>query len=189
MSMIGFEARIVLLGYALLQDGMEYSCVGTRNSYDIYFYPHCPVYILRIFIFEFQQRTPIDYSGVMLVISANVHPSDLETAKDFLDTAIFAWFVSPYSSLPGRDSTLGTAVFIAGLVVALVYCTPSSIKNMGSRTGRAGFQIDQRFYRVGSLIILCHNAVVLPAGTWVYGLQSYGLHPSPGVVYSSPGSG
>ncbi len=93
----------------------------------------------RIFIFE-GSRNATDAGAL-----AGSYLSDLrymsirliaETAKDFLNTSAFAWFVMPYQLISSAQySNLGIAILIAGLVVGLVFLYLSFFQEAGDWRG------------------------------------------------------
>jgi hypothetical protein len=111
----------------------------------------------------------------------------LETVKDFLDTTVFAWFVSPYTSISTtRYSNLGTAVFVAVLVIGLVFLYSYIYKKT-----RGSDQIENEsvliweFLILGSVLILGAVIPVIFSGRQLDlfdAYKSYGLHPISGVV-------
>jgi hypothetical protein len=101
--MIGFEAtRLILLGYVLYQDGIrKFSSLAREILKRIWPYWVVTAGFLywRVFIFE-GSRNATDVSGLAGNYLNNfrfmIVRLIVETAKDFLDTSIFAWFVQPY---------------------------------------------------------------------------------------------
>jgi hypothetical protein len=112
----------------------------------------------------------------------------LETAKDFLDTTIFAWFVEPYQLLSlAPHSNLAFALLIAGLVAALVLLYMFLFKKWwGADYNEAETpRLMKDFIWIGALVVLCAIAPVILSDRQVElydPYKSYGLHPIPGVV-------
>jgi hypothetical protein len=111
----------------------------------------------------------------------------LETLKDFWDATIFSWFVTPYTMIAAtRYSNLGTAVFIAGLVVVLVLLYRYLFKrNWGLNQGENKSTLMRDFFLIGSFLILCAVVPVIFSGRQLDlfdTYKSYGLHPIPGVI-------
>ena len=197
--MIGFEGtRILLLGYALFQRGIRDLRALVRETFRRV-WPYLVVtagfLYWRIFIFESSRRAT-DASRL-----ADNYLSDfrnmslrlvLETVKDFLDTSIFAWFVGPYQMISAtRYAYLGTAVFTAGLVIALVWLYGFIYKKLWVLDRTETEPVLRRdFIWIGSLVILCAIIPVIFSGRHVElfdAYKSYGLHPIPGVVLFTTG--
>ncbi|HLO15099.1 MAG TPA: hypothetical protein VK206_09730, partial [Anaerolineales bacterium] len=126
--MIGFEGtRLVLLGYVLFQEGFK----DFRSLAREIFKRIWPYWIItagflywRLFIFSGARNATDasqlarDYLGNLRFMSLRVI---VETAKDFLDTSIFAWFVQPYQLFSAASySNLGFALLVAGVVALSV---------------------------------------------------------------------
>src|SRR5215208_167441 len=193
--MIGFEGtRLLLLGYALFQEGFKdfRSLVREvlRRAWPYWLVTAGFLY-WRVFIFE-GSRNATDVSGLAGGYLGNFRYMSLrliiETAKDFLDTSIFAWFVQPYqlfSAAPYAD--LGYALLIAALVAGSVLLYTFLFKN---RWG-AGYneaetpRLIRDFLWLGALVIICAVLPVILSGRQVElydTYKSYGLHPIAGVA-------
>jgi hypothetical protein len=193
--MIGFEGtRLILLGYALYQDGFK----DIRSLAREIIKRAWPYWIVtagflywRIFLFE-GSRNATDVSGLAGSYLSNFRYMSirviLETAKDFLDTTIFAWFVEPYQLLSlAPYSNLVFALFIAGLVAALVWLYMFLSKKWW---GVADDQVEaprlmKDLIWMGALVVLCTVGPVILSDRQVElydPYKSYGLHPIPGVV-------
>jgi hypothetical protein len=111
-----------------------------------------------------------------------------ETAKDFLDTSIFAWFVQPYQLISTAPySNLSFAFFIAGIVAVLVLLYSFLFKNRwGIDESEAETpRLIKDFTWIGALVIVCAILPVILSGRQVElydTYKSYGLHPIAGVV-------
>ena len=125
--MIGFEAtRLLLLGNVLFQNGYKKIrplLWEVFKRFLPYLFVITGFLYWRVFIFEGSRnatdvsRLATDYLGNLRYMSIRLI---LETVTDFLDTTIFAWFVQPYQLLStARYSNLGSAVFIAAIIIAL----------------------------------------------------------------------
>ena len=192
--MIGFEgARLVIIGYALFQKGAR----GFRSLIWETFKIAWPYLLVtaaflywRVFIFEGARRATDagrlaqNYLADLRYMSLRLI---LETVKDFLDSSVFAWFVSPYTFISAtRYSNLGTAVLAAGLMIGLVLLYRFIYK----KTGRVD-QVENEpllirdFLILGSVLILCAVIPVIFSGRQLDlydAYKSYGLHPISGVV-------
>ena len=192
--MIGFEGtRILLLGYALFQDGIKdlrKLVVETLKRVWPYLLVTAGFLYWRMFMFESTRRATDtgalveSYLGNFRYMSLRLI---LETIKDFLDTAIFAWFTMPYNLISAtRYSHLGTAVFVAGLVIILVLLYTFIFRSWhqgGQSENDAG--LIGKFTGIGAFVILCAILPVIFSGRQVDlydAYKSYGLHPIPGVV-------
>ena len=112
----------------------------------------------------------------------------IETAKDFLDTSIFAWFVQPYQLFSTATySNLGFALLIAALVASFVLLYTFLFK----KWWRAGYnetetpRLIRDYLWIGAVVIVCAVAPVIFSGRQVElydSYKSYGLHPIAGVV-------
>ena len=192
--MIGFEGtRLLLIGYALYQRGVR----GIRSLIFETLKIAWPYLLVtaaflywRVFMFE-GSRNATDVGGL-----AGSYLSDLrymsirlimETAKDLLNTSLFAWFVMPYQLIASAlYSDLGVALLIAALVIGLVLLYAYLFKR---RQGADDEDAAPRLYLdliwLGVLITLCAVLPVIFSGRNVelYDVyKSYGLHPIPGVV-------
>jgi hypothetical protein len=193
--MIGFEGtRLILLGYVLYQDGFK----DIRSLAREIIKRAWPYWVVtagflywRIFVFE-GSRNATDVSGLAGSYFSNFRYMSirviLETAKDFLDTTIFAWFVEPYQLLSlAPYSNLVFALFIAGLVAALVWLYMFLSKKWW---GVADNQVEaprlmKDLIWMGALIVLCAVGPVILSDRQVElydPYKSYGLHPIPGVI-------
>lgn len=193
--MIGFEGtRLILLGYVLYQEGFK----EIRSLASEIIKRAWPYWVVtagflywRIFIFE-GSRNATDVSGLAGSYLSNFRYMSirviLETAKDFLDTTLFAWFVEPYQLLsPATYSNLVFALLIAGLVAALVFLYMFLFKKeWGAEYNEAETpRLMQDFLWMGALVVLCAVAPVILSDRQVElydPYKSYGLHPIPGVV-------
>jgi hypothetical protein len=193
--MIGFEGtRLILLGYALFQDGIRNirSLVGEiiKRAWP-YWVVTAGFLYWRIFIFE-GSRNATDVSGLAGGYLSNFRYMSirviLETAKDFLDTSIFAWFVEPYQLFSlATYSHLVVALLIAGIVAGLVWLYIVLFRKWWEISdNEAGSpQLMKDFFWMGALIILFAISPVILSGRQVDlydSYKSYGLHPIPGVV-------
>ena len=192
--MIGFEgARLIIIGYALFQKGVR----GFRSLISETFKIAWPYLLVtaaflywRVFIFEGSRRatdagrlaagylSDLRYMSLRLI---------LETVKDFLDSSVFAWFVSPYTFISAtRYSNLGTAVFVAGLIIGLVLLYRFIYKKTkGVDQVENEPLLIRDFLILGSVLILCAVIPVIFSGRQLDlydSYKSYGLHPISGVV-------
>ncbi len=145
----------------------------------------------RIFIFE-GSRNATDVSGLAGSYLSNFRYMSirviLETAKDFLDTTIFAWFVEPYQLFSlAPYSNLAFALLIAGLVSALVLLYMFLFKKWwGADDDEAETpRLMKDFIWMGALVVLCAIVPVILSDRQVElydPYKSYGLHPIPGVI-------
>jgi hypothetical protein len=193
--MIGFEGtRLILMGYVLYQEGFK----EIRSLASEIIKRAWPYWVVtagflywRIFIFE-GSRNATDVSGLAGSYLSNLRYMSirviLETAKDFLDTTIFAWFVEPYQLLSlAPYSNLAFALLIAGIVAALVWLYIFLFKKRwGVDYNEAETpRLMKDFIWMGSLVVLCAVAPVILSDRQVElydPYKSYGLHPIPGVV-------
>jgi len=193
--MIGFEGtRLILLGYALFQDGFR----GFRSLAREILKRIWPYWIAtagflywRIFIFE-GDRNATDVSNLAGSYLSNFRYMSvrliIETAKDFLDTSIFAWFVQPYqlfSTAPYAD--LGYALLIAGIVASLVLLYTILFKKWwGADYNEAETpRLIKDFIWIGALVLVCAILPVILSERQVElydTYKSYGLHPIAGVA-------
>ncbi|HET9913247.1 MAG TPA: hypothetical protein VFQ13_15230 [Anaerolineales bacterium] len=192
--MIGFEGtRIILLGYSLWQDGIKNVRALIREVFTRvwpYLLVTAGFLYWRIFIFD-SSRNATDAGRLAENYFADLRHMSfrliLETVKDFLDTSIFAWFVTPYQLIAtSRYAYLGTAVFIAGVVIVLVLLYTVIYKRMWDTDAVEKDSLLLRdFMGIGSLVILCAIVPVIFFGRNVElsdTYKSYGLHPIPGVI-------
>jgi hypothetical protein len=192
--MIGFEgARLLLIGYLLFQKGIRNVRTLIWETFKIawpYLLVTAAFLYWRIFIFEGARRSTDAgrLAGSYLVDLRHMSLRlILETVKDFLDTSIFAWFVTPYTMISAtRYSNLGAAVFTAGLVIALVFLYRYIYKRTwGLDQGGNESVLIRDFLVIGSFLILCAVIPVIFSGRQVDlfdAYKSYGLHPIPGVI-------
>ena len=192
--MIGFEGtRILLLGYSLFQEGIK----GLRSLVRETLKRVWPYLLVtggflywRMFMFESTRRatdTGLLVEGYLGNFRSMSLRLILETVKDFLDTSIFAWFTMPYNLIAStRYSHLGTAVFIAGLVIVFVLIYTFIHRKLGGMDqSEKDSLLLREFIWIGSLVILCAIIPVIFSGRQVDlydAYKSYGLHPIPGVV-------
>jgi len=192
--MIGFEGtRLILLGYVLYQEGFKDIRSLAREIVKRawpYWLVTAGFLYWRIFIFE-GSRNATDVSGLAGSYLGNFRYMSIrlviETAKDFLDTFVFAWFVEPYQLFSlAPYSNLGLAVLIAGIVVAMVLFYMFLFKKWwGAKYSEETPRLMKDFIWMGALFILCAVAPVILSDRQVdlYDpYKSYGLHPIPGVV-------
>jgi hypothetical protein len=193
--MIGFEGtRLILLGYVLFQNGVRgfrsLATEITRRAWP-YWVVTAGFLYWRVFIFE-GSRNATDVSGLTESYLSNFRYMSIrliiETAKDFLDTSIFAWFVQPYQLFSTAPySRLGYALLIAGIVASLVLLYSLLFKKWWgedyneSETPR----LVKDFIWIGALVIICAVLPVILSDRQVElydSYKSYGLHPIAGVV-------
>jgi hypothetical protein len=193
--MIGFEGtRLILLGYTLFQDGYKDIRSLARETLKRiwpYWIVTAGFLYWRVFIFA-GSRNATDVSGLAGNYLHNFRSMatqvTLETAKDFLDTSVFAWFVQPYQLFSYSSySNLGFALLIAGIVVASVLLYAFLFKKWrGVEEEEAGTPgLRKNFLWIGALVILCAILPVTLSGRQVElydSYKSYGLHPIPGVI-------
>jgi hypothetical protein len=193
--MIGFEGtRLILLGYVLFQEGFKDIRSLTREIIKRawpYWLVTAGFLYWRIFIFS-GSRNATDVSGLAGNYLSNFRYMSIrlliETAKDFLGTSIFAWFVEPYQLFSlAQYSNLGFAVLIAGIVAMLVLLYMFLFKKLWGieynepQTPR----LMKDFIWIGALVILFAVSPVILSDRQVdlYDpYKSYGLHPIPGVI-------
>jgi hypothetical protein len=193
--MVGFEGmRLLLLGYILFQDGFKTFRSLSREMLKK-FWPYLVAVAgflyWRLFIFEGSRnatdasRLVGDYINNLRYMSIRLI---LETATDFLDTTIFAWFVKPYQLLSTtRYSNLGSAILIAAVVIALVMLYMFLFKRWwGVEYDEAESpRLMKEFIWIGAFTTLCAVFPVILSGRQVElgdAYKSYGLHPIGGVV-------
>ena len=126
--MIGFEGvRLLLLGFVLFRDGVRnVRSLVTESLKKFWPYLIATAGFLywRIFVFE-STRNATNASRIAESYLGNLRYMSIrlifETAKDFLDVTLFAWFVQPYQLFSSaRYSYLASAFFMAALVIALI---------------------------------------------------------------------
>lgn len=193
--MIGFEGmRLLLLGYVSFRQGFKQLRSGLMEIFKRawpYWLVTAGFLYWRIFIFEGSRNATDasklagDYLGNFRYMSIRFI---METAKDFLDTSIFAWFVTPYQLFSDAlYSNLAFALLIAGVVIALVVLYTFLYKKWwGTEYNESDPPLLRRdFLSIGALVILCAVTPVILSGRHVElydAYKSYGLHPIPGVV-------
>jgi hypothetical protein len=193
--MIGFEGtRLILLGYALFQDGFK----QFRSLIKEIFKRIWPYWVVtagflywRVFIFE-SSRNATDVSGLAGSYFGNFRYMSVrliaETIKDFLDTSIFAWFVQPYQLFSTAPySNLGYAFLIALIVASLVLLYASLFRKWwGADYSESDTpRLVKDFLWIGALVIVCAIVPVILSDRQVElydSYKSYGLHPIAGVV-------
>ena len=193
--MIGFEGmRLILLGYVLFQDGFrEFRTLVREISKRIWPYLLVTAGFLywRVFIFE-GARNATDAFGLAGSYLSNFRYMSirlvLETAKDFLDTSVFAWFVEPYQLFSVAPySNLTYAFLIAGTVAALVLLYTTLFKKWwGAEFNEAETShLMKDFIWIGAIVVVCAILPVILSDRQVdlYDTyKSYGLHPIAGVI-------
>src|SRR6266487_967037 len=193
--MIGFEGtRLLLLGYTLYQEGFKEIRSLVREILKRiwpYWVVTAGFLYWRIFIFE-GARNATDVSALAGNYLSNLRYMFtrviIETAKDFLDTSIFAWFVQPYQLFSAAPySNLGYALLIAGIVTSLILLYTFLFKKWwGVHYNEAETpRLMKDFIWIGALVIICAVAPVILSDRQVElydAYKSYGLHPIPGVV-------
>jgi hypothetical protein len=193
--MIGFEGtRLLLLGYALFLEGFrKFRPLATETLKR--FLPYAAVtagfLYWRLFIFE-GSRNATDASQLAGGYLSNLRHMSirliLQSAKDFLDLSIFAWFVKPYQLLSDSTfSSMGTAVLIAALVIGLALFYTSLFKKWwGADYSEAETpHLLKEFLAIGALTVVFGVVPVIFSGRQVDlydAYKSYGLHPIGGVV-------
>jgi hypothetical protein len=193
--MIGFEGtRLILLGYVLFQDGVR----DFRSLVREIFKRAWPYWVVaagflcwRVFIFE-GSRNATDVSGLAGSYLNNFRFMSLrliiETAKDFLDTTIFAWFVQPYQLFSTAPySNLGFALLVAGIVASLVLLYTFLFRKWwrDDDDEPAAPRRVRDFIWIGALVTIFAILPVIFSERQVElydSYKSYGLHPIPGVV-------
>jgi len=194
--MIGFEGtRLILLGYALFQEGAK----DIRSLVREVLKRIWPYWIVtagflywRVFLFE-GSRNATDVSGLAGSYLSNFRYMFMrlmvESAKDFLDTSIFAWFVQPYQLISTAPySNLGFALLIAGIVASLVLLyTVLFKKRWGSDSSSEAetSRLTKDLTWIGALVIACAVLPVILSDRQVElynAYKSYGLHPVAGVA-------
>jgi hypothetical protein len=193
--MIGFEGtRLILLGYTLFQEKTrEFRALAGEILKRIWPYWVVTIGFLywRLFVFE-GSRNATDVSGLAGSYISNLRYMSirliLETAKDFLDASIFAWFIGPYQLFSvALYSNLAVALLIAGIVVSLVlFYTVLFKKWWGVEYNESDtHRLIKDFIWIGALIIIFAISPVILSGRQLDlydSYKSYGLHPISGVV-------
>jgi hypothetical protein len=198
--MIGFEGtRLILLGYVLFQAGFKkLRSLAAEILKRIWPYWVVTAGFLywRVFIFEGERNATdasqliTDYLGNFRYMSIRLI---LETAKDFLDTSIFAWFVGPYQLLSTAPySNLVFALLIAGIVTTVVLLYMFLFKKQWEADDHEPetLRLMKDFLWIGALIILFAISPVIFSDRQVDlydAYKSYGLHPIGGVVLFTAG--
>jgi hypothetical protein len=193
--MIGFEAtRVLLIGYVLYQEGFkEFRSLAREVIKRVWPYWVVTAGFLywRIFLFE-GSRNATDVSGLAGNYLSNFRYMSirviLETAKDFLDTSVFAWFVEPYQLFSlATYSNLIFALLIAGLVAGLawlyMFLFQKRWETNDNETETSHLMKD--FIWMGALVIVFAILPVILSDRQVDlydSYKSYGLHPIPGVI-------
>lgn len=193
--MIGLEGmRLVLLGYFLFQAGFKEVRALARAMLKVW-WPYAIVSAVflywRLFIFE-GSRNATNVSKLAGGYLANLSHMALQlvfgTAKDFLDTSIFAWFVRPYYLFSGAEyANLGIALLIAVVVVGLIWLYLFLFKRWWEAESESGGtpRPFKEFIWIGAVILVCAIAPVIASGRQVDlndPYKSYGLHPMAGAV-------
>jgi len=193
--MIGLEGmRLVLLGYALFQKGFREIRSWFKEFIKQWWpYPLAAAGFLywRLFMFDSTRkatdaaRLAGDYLGNLRSMSIRLI---LETAKDFLDTSVFAWFVKPYQLVSDAEySELGRAVLIAVVVMALVLLYIFLFKKWweSDHAEKQTSALAKAFILIGVFIVVfaVFPVTLSDRGVDLYdAYKSYGLHPIAGVV-------
>ena len=193
--MIGFEGtRLILLGYVLFQQGsrdFRSLAKGTLRRIWPYWIVTAGFLYWRLFIFT-STRKATNVSGLAVSYLSDIRHMSLrlivETAKDFLDTSFFAWFVQPYQLFSmARYRDLGYALLIAGIVASLVLLYTFLSKKWWEMDGSEAEspRLTKKFLWIGALAIVCAIVPVVVSDRQVDlfdTYKAYGLHPIPGVI-------
>lgn len=192
--MIGFEGlRLVLLGYLLFRDGLRaFRSLAKEILKKWWPYPIVVAVFLywRLFIFD-SSRNATDASGLFGDYLGNLRYMSIrllfETAKDFLDTSILAWFVKPYHSFASAEySALTSALLIGGLVALLIFIYSFLTRKLwDAEYNEETPGLIKDFIWIGTFAIVCAVSPVVLSGRQVDltdAYKSYGLHPIAGVV-------
>ena len=193
--MIGLEGmRLVLLGYALFQEGYKKIRPLILELLKQWWpYPIVSVGFLywRFFIFE-GSRTATDATRLAKNYFGDIRHMSVrlafETAKDFLDTSIFAWFVKPYLLFSETPYTnLGRALLIAVVVIAFVLLYSFLYRKYweANHEEEDTSGLTKSFILIGAFIIICAVFPVIISGRQLDlfdAYKSYGLHPIGGVI-------
>ena len=187
--MIGLEGmRLALLGYALYQasfTGWRALAMQTLKRWWPYPIAMAGFLYWRIFLFD-GARNATDAGKLAGSYLGNLRSMSLrlvfESAKDFLDTTIFAWFVKAYHSFSGAEySNLALALLIAGIITGLVLGYSFLTKDNGENSPRP----IRDLLLLGAFSTICAIVPVVASGRDVDlgdAYKSYGLHPIGGVV-------
>jgi hypothetical protein len=193
--MIGFEGvRLLFLGFALFRDGVRNIrslVIESLKKFWPYLIATAGFLYWRIFIFE-STRNATDASRIVEGYLGNLRNMSLrlvlETAKDFLDVTIFAWFVKPYQYFSSaRYADLANALLMAILVIAFVLLYEFLFKKWwGVDINEAeALQLTKEFFWIGICITVFAILPVVLSERQVDlndAYKSYGLHPIGGVV-------
>jgi hypothetical protein len=187
--MIGFEGtRLLLLGYALFQDGIREPRILAKNIFKRW-WPYVVVtagfLYWRFFIFTSTRKATDAGQLAENYLSNLSHMSIrlvIETAKDILDTTILAWFVNFYRLITDAEyADLGAAVLMTGCVLIVVWL----YSRWWGRNTEHDTPRPQDLIWLGVIITFF---AVFPVVLSDRGLElndtykSYGLHPISGVV-------
>lgn len=193
--MIGFEGtRLLLLSYVLFQNGVrEFRALARevlKRIWPYWLITLCFLY-WRVFMFE-GDRNATDVSGLAGNYFSNFRFMSirliLETAKDFLDTSVFAWFVEPYHQFSlAPYSNLVFALIVAAIVAFLVWLYTSLSRTRWRMEDHEQDtpRLRRDFLWIGALVTLFAISPVIASGRQMdlYDpYKSYGLHPIPGVM-------
>ena len=193
--MIGFEAiRLLLLGYVLFRNGVRnIRKLVWEIAKKIWPYVVTTAGFLywRIFVFE-SIRQATNASRIVGNYFGNLRSMSIrlifETAKDFLDVTLFAWFVQPYQLFSSaRYSDMASALFMAILVIALVLLYTLLFKKwwgVGINEPEIP-RLIKEFVWIGALatIFAVFPVILSERQVDLYdSYKSYGLHPIGGVV-------
>ncbi len=193
--MIGLEGmRLALLGYVLFRDRFTtWRALALDVLKKWWPYPIAMAGFLywRVFLFD-GARNATDASKLAGSYLSNLRSMSIravfETAKDFLDTSIFAWFVKPYNLFANAQySNLAFALLVAVVVVALVLAYTFLLKRWWGLDPNADVKprpIKDLIW-IGAFIVLCAVLPVVASGRDLDlgdAYKSYGLHPVGGVA-------
>jgi hypothetical protein len=190
--MIGLEGmRLALLGYAIFQTGFTtWRTLAVATLKKWWHYPIIMAGFLcwRIFLFD-GARNATDASKLAGSYLGNLRSMSLrlvfESAKDFLETTIFAWFVKPYHLFSGAEySNLAVALLTAAVVIGFVLTYSFLLKRTGELEESNPRPIKD-WLLLGAFSVVCAVVPVVASGRDVDlgdAYKSYGLHPIGGVV-------
>lgn len=141
----------------------------------------------RFFIFESTRKATSEMAILAGLKAGSLRPLlslALETAKDFMDTVLYAWGVPPYRLFASATySQLGLALFWAGLAVLLtvVYLRLGNSSQPGTETDESNFSL--WLILAGIFAVLVTLVPVTLAGRQVLfnGFERYTLQASLGV--------
>ncbi len=193
--MIGFEGtRVLLLGYVLFQAGCKDFRSLIREIFKrwwLYLLATAGFLYWRMFIFE-GARNATDTTRLAQNYLSNIRHMSirviLETVKDSLDTAIFAWFVKPYELFSSSPySNLAIALLTAAIVIALVLLYSFLFKKWWGAdfAETETLRLQKEFLWIGAVVIVFAVLPVIVSERQVDlydAYKSYGLHPIAGVV-------